>query len=251
MKIISWNIASIRKFNQFDYFQNKYDIIAIQEIRYNNLKDLKTNYSIKGYHDFWSVSKTPGYSGCGIYVKSLPLESIIDEDGRYIILLYDHFIIINVYVMNSGEKLQRLENRIEWDKSFRKILFELTKAHEHKKLILIGDMNCSVEAIDVKNPRTKLRKPGYTFEERHSFKQLINELNFIDTFRYLHPDDVKYSYFSYRNNARKSHSGWRLDYVLVSKELANKVTISDIEENVVGSDHVPIICNINIFLNGR
>jgi len=222
MKILSWNIVSIRKFSNFKYISLDTDIIAIQEIKYNNVDDLKANYKLEGYFDFWSVSKKPGYSGCGLYVKVKPYHSIVDNDGRYIILYYDNFFIVNTYVMNAGEKLKNLNNRLAWDLMFRSLLNDLIIKHK-KEIILIGDMNCAHQPIDVKNPLTKLKSPGYSVEERESFNKLLETLNLIDTFRYLNPNSVKYSYFSYRNNARKNHSGWRLDYILISKGLLNNL----------------------------
>ena len=234
MKILSWNVATIRKFSNFKYLESSfYNIIALQEIRYNNLPDLKANYKLPNYYDYWSVSKTKGYSGCVLYVKDKPYKTIIDDDGRYIILFYKDYYVINVYVMNSGEKLQRLKNRIEWDTEFK----------------LLRDFNCSHTSIDVKSPETKLYKPGYTIEERTSFSNLLSEFKLTDTFRYLHPNLIKYSYFSYRNNSRARNHGWRLDYVLVSSSLNQHIKSSDIHTEIKGSDHVPISCELNIFLN--
>jgi exodeoxyribonuclease III len=246
MRIVSWNIASIRKFKNYTYLENNYDVIAIQEIRYNNLKDLKNNYTLNDYYDYWSISKTPGYSGCGIYVKQEPLDVLIDDDGRYIILYYKNFFIVNVYVMNSGETLQRLNERIKWDEMFKNLLFNISY-QTNKKLILIGDMNCARCEIDVKNPKNKLNKPGFSIEERESFEKLLTKLNLVDSYRHLHPNTIKYSYFSYRNRSKKTHSGWRLDYILISKELISNLIFADIDEDVDGSDHVPITCEINIF----
>ena len=247
MRIVSWNIASIRTFNKYDFFNN-YDLICIQELRLNDINTLREKYKYKNYYDYWSVSKTPGYSGCGIYSKYEPLNYICDDDGRYIVLIYKNYIVINVYVMNSGNNLQRLSNRIEWDDLFKKLIKNLTNQY-NKKLILIVDFNCAHNYMDVKNSQNKLKKPGFTDQERESFSNLLDTFNLVDTYRYLHPNTIKYSYFNYRHHSKKTHSGWRLDYILISKELLRKLLDGDIHENIDGSDHVPITCEINIFLN--
>jgi exodeoxyribonuclease-3 len=246
MKLLSWNIASIRKFKNFDYIiKNNFDIICLQEIRYNNINDLQSNYNINNYYSYWSLSKKLGYSGCVTYTKYKPINNIIDEDGRYIILEFEHYFIVNVYVMNSGEKLQRLDKRLEWDKEFNNVLLSVCK---NKELIIIGDLNCAHESIDVKNPETKLKKPGYTIEERLSFSNLLSQHNLIDIFRHIYPNVIKYSYYSYRSNIKSRHNGWRLDYILTRNSLIDKIIDIDIKENIFGSDHVPLICEINIFI---
>ncbi len=246
MKIISWNPngirALLRKFNM-SKFLKKYnpDIICFNEIKSCEiLLEFEKTYP----YIFWNCSKTKkgGYSGTLILSKIKPNNvemSPFDNEGRLIKLEFKKFTLINVYVPNAGIKLKRLEYRMKWDMKLRKYI------KNSKKTILTGDLNVAYNKnLDIWNSSYN-DKAGVTPDERNNFKKLLN-LGFIDTFRYLHPKKVKYSYWSYWGNARPKNKGWRMDYFLVSKDIKNKVIKSDILDKVKGSDHAPILLDINI-----
>lgn len=253
MKIIAWNINGIRSSMKgkelYDLIEDeKPDIICFGETKIscpfidvqNELKD-----KIKGYkYRYWSPCKTKGgYSGTAIFCKKQPDSIIyglddIDEEGRVIILEFEKFFLLHVYTPNSGEELKRLEYRTKtWDKVFRKKVIEL---QEHKPVVVCGDLNVAHKEIDLKNPKTNLKTAGYTIEERESFDKLLNDAELIDTFRFLNPEKVEYSYWSYRFNSRKKNTGWRIDYFLVSEKIIKNVKKSLILTEIMGSDHAPV-----------
>ena len=253
MKIIAWNINGIRSSMKgkelYDLIEDeKPDIICFGETKVscpfidvqNELKD-----KIKGYkYRYWSPCKTKGgYSGTAIFTKKQPISIIyglddIDEEGRVIILEFEHFFLLHVYTPNSGEELKRLEYRTKtWDKIFRKKVIEL---QEHKPVIVCGDLNVAHKEIDLKNPKTNLKTAGYTIEERDSFDKLLTEANLVDTYRFLNPEKIEYSYWSYRFNSRKKNTGWRIDYFLINEKYIKNIKKSLILTEIMGSDHAPI-----------
>jgi len=258
MKIIAWNINGIRSSMKgkelYDLIEDeKPDIICFGETKIscpfvdvqNELKD-----KIKGYkYRYWSPCKTKGgYSGTAIFCKKQPNSIIyglddIDEEGRVIILEFEKFFLLHVYTPNSGEELKRLDYRTKtWDKVFRKKVIEL---QEHKPVIVCGDLNVAHKEIDLKNPKTNLKTAGYTIEERESFDKLLKDAELVDTYRFLNPEKVEYSYWSYRFNSRKKNTGWRIDYFLISEKYIKNVKKSLILTEIMGSDHAPIKLVLN------
>jgi exodeoxyribonuclease-3 len=157
---------------------------------------------------------------------------------------FTKFFLVHVYTPNSGQVLNRLDFRTkEWDPAFIKYL---NKLQETKNVILCGDLNVAHKEIDLKNSKANLRTAGFTIEERTSFELLLDKTKMKDTFRVLHPDEVKYSYWSYRFNSREKGIGWRIDYFLLSSKLIKKIIKSDILSEIYGSDHAPIILIINL-----
>jgi exodeoxyribonuclease-3 len=263
MKIIAWNINGIRstmKTNDlYDLIEEeKPSIICFGETKISCpfldvQEELKEK--IKGYkYRYWSPCMTKsGYSGTAIFCKKKPIninygllddEKQLDDEGRVICLEYDKFYLLHSYTPNSGVELDRLTFRTKtWDVAFRKYINKLQKT---KPVIVCGDLNVAHKEIDLKNPKTNLKTPGYTKEERESFEKLLNECNLIDSFRNLNPELIKYSYWSYRFNSRKKNVGWRIDYFLVSNKIVKQLVKSDILENVQGSDHAPVILKIKL-----
>jgi len=258
MKIIAWNINGIRSSMKgkelYDLIEDeKPDIICFGETKIscpfvdvqNELKD-----KIKGYkYRYWSPCKTKGgYSGTAIFCKKQPNSIIyglddIDEEGRVITLEFEKFFLLHVYTPNSGEELKRLDYRTKtWDKVFRKKVIEL---QEHKPVIVCGDLNVAHKEIDLKNPKTNLKTAGYTIEERESFDKLLKDAELVDTYRFLNPEKIEYSYWSYRFNSRKKNTGWRIDYFLISEKYIKNVKKSLILTEIMGSDHAPVKLVLN------
>ena len=168
----------------------------------------------------------------------------MDNEGRVITLEFDDFYLTHVYTPNSGAALARLNYRVKtWDVEFRKFV---KKLNTKKPVIVCGDLNCAHQEIDIHSPKTNLKSAGFTIEERNNFDKLLDEAKLIDTFRYLYPDKILYSYWDYRSNARIKNKGWRIDYFLVSKKIINKVKKSSILTDVLGSDHAPVKLSIDI-----
>lgn len=249
MKFISFNVNGIRacKTHGFDEFfkEANADFFCIQETK---IQEGQINLDIDGYYRYMSSAIKKGYSGTLVYTKHKPLnviygiDGLYNDEGRIITLEYENFYLVNVYVPNSQDELKRLDYRMEFEDNFRNYLIKLKN---NKEVILCGDLNCAHEEIDIKNPKTNLRNAGFTIEERTKMNELL-ESGFIDTFRYLYPDIIKYSWWSYRFHAREKNAGWRIDYFIVSQNLKDKIIDSLILNDIFGSDHCPICLEINV-----
>lgn len=242
MKIISWNVAGLRacyKKGLEDFFLSELpDMFCMQETK---VLEKENPLHIEGYKEYLYPAEKKGYSGTIIYSKIEPLSikygigiEEFDNEGRVITLEYDNFYLVNAYVPNSKRELERLNERMYFEDEMRKYLKNL-----NKNVIYCGDLNVAHEEIDIKNAKTNTRSAGFTIEERNKMTELL-ESGFIDTFRYLYPDAIKYSWWSYMGGARAKNVGWRLDYFIVNNEYINKVKDSLILNEIMGSDHCPI-----------
>lgn len=248
MKFVSWNVNGLRAcMNKgfADFFNDmNADIFAIQETK---MQGEQKSFAFDGYKEIWNSAEKKGYSGTLIYSKLEPLEIVygIDnqyylDEGRIITLEFDDFYFVNVYVPNSQRGLTRLSYRMEFDENFRNYLKRLD---EKKPVIACGDFNVAHNPIDIRNPASNERNAGYTIEERTQFQKLM-ESGFIDSFRYLYPDKVQYTWWSYMFNARANNVGWRIDYFILSERLASKMKNSIIRDEIYGSDHCPVVLEI-------
>lgn len=248
MKFVSWNVNGLRAcMNKgfADFFNDiNADIFAIQETK---MQEEQKSFAFDGYKEIWNSAEKKGYSGTLIYSKLEPLEIVygIDnqyylDEGRIITLEFDDFYFVNVYVPNSQRGLTRLFYRMEFDENFRNYLKRLD---EKKPVIACGDFNVAHNPIDIRNPESNERNAGYTIEERTQFQKLM-ESGFIDSFRYLYPDKVQYTWWSYMFNARANNVGWRIDYFILSERLASKMKNSIIRDEIYGSDHCPVVLEI-------
>lgn len=242
MKIISWNVAGLRacyKKGLEEFFLSELpDMFCMQETK---VLEKENPLHIEGYKEYLYPAEKKGYSGTMIYSKIEPLSikygigiEEFDSEGRVITLEYDNFYLVNAYVPNSKRELERLNERMYFEDEMRKYLKNL-----NKNVIYCGDLNVAHEEIDIKNAKTNTRSAGFTIEERNKMTELL-ESGFIDTFRYLYPDTIKYSWWSYMGGARAKNVGWRLDYFIVNNEYINKVEDSLILNEIMGSDHCPI-----------
>jgi exodeoxyribonuclease-3 len=213
------------------------------------MQEYQKDFAFANYHEYWNSAIKKGYSGTLVYAKNEPLSVSYgidgqgyNDEGRIITLTYADFYFVNVYVPNSQEELKRLDYRMQFEDEFRDYLKRLDKI---KPVILTGDLNVAHQPIDLKNPQANVRNAGYTIEERNKFSSLLDS-GFSDTFRKLYPDSVEYSWWSYRFNARANNAGWRIDYFLVSNRIMAKVIDSRIDAQVFGSDHSPVVLDIDL-----
>ena len=254
MKIISWNINGVRAITKKDFFDDfsnmDPDIICFQETKAQD-DEVKTALSkITHYHQYYNSAERKGYSGVAVLSKKEPVAVTYDmgvaehdNEGRVICLEFDTFFLVNVYVPNSGQQLERLDYRKTWDDDFRSYLINLKKS---KPVILCGDLNVAHRPIDLKNDKANYNKTaGYTQIEIDGMDNLLNA-GFVDTYRHFHPDSVAYTYWSYRFKARERNSGWRIDYFLVSESLLEKIKNVAILSEYYGSDHCPIQLEIEL-----
>lgn len=254
MKLVSFNVNGIRAilgkgfaeaFARFDA-----DIFFIEESKYSEDLHLVFPFEAEGYKTYWTVSKVrKGYSGVAAFTKKAPLsvhygliDGKYDEEGRVITLEYEDFYFVGAYVPNAGDGLKRMDFRMQFERD----LLEYFKILEAKKpIIYTGDLNVAHNEIDIKNPASNHNNPGFTDQERNAFGVLLSQ-GYVDTFRALHPEEVKYSWWSYRFHARENNAGWRIDYFLVSKPLQEKVKSAEIHNDVFGSDHCPVSLEIDL-----
>ena len=261
LKVISWNLNGIRsamkKNDLYELIENeKPDIICFGETKIScPFIDIEEELKkkIKGFkYRYWSPCLVKGgYSGTAIFSKKKPLNvtyglgsNSIDQEGRVITLEFEKFFLLHVYTPNSGQALKRLDYRVEtWDVAFRKFIKTLNKT---KPTIVTGDLNVAHQEIDIHNPKGNLKNSGFTIEERESFTKLLKEAKLIDTYRYLNPESVEYSFWTYLHNSRAKNKGWRIDYFLTSESLIEKVKKSEILTEVMGSDHAPVSMTLSI-----
>ena len=242
MKFISWNVNGLRAvagkgfadiFEQLDA-----DCVCLQETK---LQAGQIDLEFLGYESYWNYADKPGYSGTVIYTRVHPLSVSYgigidehDHEGRVVTLEFDDYYLVNVYVPNSQDGLRRLEYRMRWEDAFRAYLLGLPKP-----VVVCGDMNVAHEEIDLKNPATNHMNPGFTDEERGKMTELLGS-GLVDTWRFQHPSEEKYSWWSYRMAARERNVGWRIDYFLVSEALRERIVSTDIHNEIFGSDHCPV-----------
>ena len=244
MKLISWNVNGLRAcegkgfseaFKQLDA-----DFFCLQETK---MQAGQLDLQFDGYTSYWNYAEKKGYSGTAIFTRHKPLSvsygigtEVHDHEGRVITLEMQDFYLVTVYTPNSLDELRRLSYRMEWEDAFRQYLLALD---QRKPVIVCGDMNVAHEEIDLKNPKTNRRNAGFTDEERQKFTELLQS-GFIDTFRTLYPEQVTYSWWSYRFQARQKNAGWRIDYFLTSARLRDRIADAKIHTDIMGSDHCPV-----------
>lgn len=245
MKFISWNVNGLRACmgkGFMDFFNSENaDIFCLQETK---LSEGQIELDLPGYHQYWNYADKKGYSGTAIFSKIEPLSVKYgigidehDHEGRVITLEFSDFYFVTVYVPNSKQDLSRLEYRMKWEDDFLSYIKELEKS---KSVVYCGDLNVAHKEIDLKNPKTNHHNAGFTDEEREKFTK-VTQSGLIDTYRYFYPDkEAAYSWWSYRFQARAKDAGWRIDYFVVSKDMADKLEDAIIYKDILGSDHCPV-----------
>ena len=244
MKLISWNVNGLRACVGKDFetsFESlNADFFCLQETK---MQAGQLNLAFNGYQSYWNYADKKGYSGTAIFTRQTPLNVTYgmgidehDHEGRVITLETENFFLVTVYTPNSQDELRRLEYRMKWEDDFKAYLLALDA---RKPVIVCGDMNVAHEESDIKNPKTNRRNAGFTDEEREKMTELLAS-GFIDTFRTLYPEQVTYSWWSYRFRARERNTGWRIDYFLISERLKERITDAKIHTDIYGSDHCPI-----------
>ena len=216
------------------------DIFCIQE---SKLQEGQIELDLEGYHQYWNYAKKKGYSGTALFTKEEPVSVAYgigieehDQEGRVITAEFADYYVVTCYTPNSQSELARLSYRMTWEDAF---LAYLKGLEQKKPVIFCGDLNVAHEEIDLKNPRPNRGSAGFSDQERGKMTELLSS-GFTDTFRAVHPDEVKYSWWSYRFHAREKNAGWRIDYFIVSNRIADKVTAAEIHNEVFGSDHCPV-----------
>ena len=248
MKFISWNVNGLRACVGKDFEQSfrqlDADFFCLQETK---MQEGQLDLQFEGYTSYWNYAEKKGYSGTAIYTRHKPLSVTYgigidehDHEGRVITLEMEDFYLVTVYTPNSQDGLRRLDYRMKWETDF---LAYLKRLDSLKPVIVCGDLNVAHQEIDLKNPKTNRRNAGFTDEEREKMSVLLDN-GFTDTFRFLHPEEVTYSWWSYRFKAREKNAGWRIDYFLISDRLRPQLTGASIHTEIFGSDHCPVELNL-------
>lgn len=248
MKLVSWNVNGFRAvlgkgfaeiFSALDA-----DVFCLQETK---MQIGQVDFAPEGYYSYWFSAERKGYSGTAVFTKREPISVTYGldgkhcDEGRVITLEFEDLFFVTAYVPNAQDGLKRIDYRMEFEDDMRDYLSALDMK---KPVIYTGDLNVAHEEIDIKNAKANIGNAGFSYEERGKMTELL-AAGFTDTFRYLHPDTVKYSWWSYRFRARENNAGWRLDYFLVSDRLRDAVTEADILTDIMGSDHCPVFINVN------
>ncbi|MEG0264349.1 MAG: exodeoxyribonuclease III [Erysipelotrichaceae bacterium] len=251
MKLVSWNVNGIRAcVNKgfYDFFNDiNADIFCIQE---SKMQEGQLEFITPDYQIYMNSADKKGYSGTITFSKIKPLSVHYDmnedehaHEGRMITLEYNDFYLINVYTPNSKEGLIRLDYRMKWEDDFKTYVMQLEC---NKPVIICGDLNVAHQEIDIKNPKTNHKNPGFSDEERAKMTSLLNS-GLIDSYRSFYPNQENaYSWWSYRFNARAKNVGWRIDYFLVSSVLKEQMRDAHIHSEILGSDHCPISLDLEV-----
>ena len=249
MKLISWNVNGLRACLGKGFLESfaalDADIFSIQETK---MQPGQAELDLPGYKQYWNSAEKKGYSGTAVFTRLEPLivtygigSEEHDREGRAITLEFEDFYLVNCYVPNAQRELTRLDWRMEWEDALRAYLLELDS---RKPVIYCGDLNVAHQEIDLKNAKSNRGNAGFTDEERAKMTQLL-EAGFVDSFRHLYPDKTgAYSWWSYMFHAREKNAGWRIDYFLVSRSIADKIGDSIIHPEIMGSDHCPVELDI-------
>ena len=273
MKLISWNVNGIRACLDKGFLETfaalDADFFCLQETK---AQPHQVTLELGGYEQFWYSAEKKGYSGTAIFAKHKPLSVAygvgveeLDHEGRLITLEYPNFYLLTCYTPNAQDGLKRLDHRMQWEDAFRAYLQsldakkpvivcgDLNDAHpsskptrkEKKPIIICGDLNVAAMPIDLKNPKANEGNAGFSPQERDKFQKLLGD-GFTDTFRYLHPDEQKFSWWSYRFKARERNAGWRIDYFLTKWLEPERIKKADILTDIYGSDHCPVLLELDL-----
>lgn len=249
-KFISWNVNGLRACVGKNFLEDfkalDADAFCLQETK---LQEGQIDLDLPGYHQYWNYAEKKGYSGTAIFTKDEPLAVTLgigspehDCEGRAITLEYENYYLITFYVPNAQDGLKRIDYRMDWEDKVRSYVGSLAKK---KPVIICGDLNVAHNEIDLKNPKSNIGNAGFSYEERGKFSELL-ESGFTDSYRYLYPEKVEYSWWSYRFNARANNAGWRIDYFVVSDNAKDRIIDAKIHTDIFGSDHCPVELDIDL-----
>ncbi|NNN09243.1 MAG: exodeoxyribonuclease III [Acidimicrobiaceae bacterium] len=265
MRLVSWNINGIRAVQRKGLFTPfvealSPDVICLQEIK---AEQHQSEHVIQGYQEYWHSALKKGYSGTAIFSRPTPLSVVMglpptlvkkyslgedifgnpNDEGRTLTAEYENFFLVTVYTPNAKGDLSRLRQRHEqWDPAF---LAYLKKLEKKKPVVVCGDLNVAHTPDDLANPKANVGKAGYTNEERSRFEELL-DAGFVDSFRLFTQGNGHYTWWSNFSAARERNVGWRIDYFLVSRDFASRVSAAEIHADLMGSDHCPVSITLDV-----
>ena len=249
MRLVSWNVNGIRAAVKKGFLEAvehlDADVLCLQETKAQDEQVIEALSGLEGYRIFTNSAEKKGYAGTAILSRLEPLDVSLDigvdehdREGRVTRAELEDCHLVTVYTPNSGNGLKRLDYREQWDAAF---LCYLQRLEADKPVIVCGDLNVAHREIDLARPKANYNKTaGYTQREIDGMDNLISA-GYVDTFRHLYPEEVRYSWWSYRGGAREKNVGWRLDYFIVSDSLKDRIVEAEILNEVTGSDHCPVV----------
>ncbi len=251
LKLVSWNVNGLRAVMKKDFIQSiralDPDILMLQETKLQEDQRTQEMIHLDSFQSFWAYSTVKkGYSGVASYSRIKPVQVVtnfsnprFDQEGRIIQMDFENFVLFNIYFPNGQMSDERLQYKLDFYSFFLEYAGRLR--NQGKGLIITGDFNTAHNEIDLKNPGPNSKRSGFLRIERDVLDQMTAD-GYVDTFRHFHPETVKYSWWSYRFNARKNNAGWRIDYFFVTQDLVDKGMVKSafIENNIFGSDHCPV-----------
>ncbi|GIM27421.1 exodeoxyribonuclease III [Clostridium polyendosporum] len=254
MRIYSWNVNGLRAIFKKDFLvwiENEHpDILCIQETKLQEKTLDEEGRNIEGYYSYFSFAEKKGYSGVAIYTRIRPTMvrygmgiKEFDDEGRILIAEFEEFTLLNIYFPNG----QMSEERLTYKLRFYDAILDYcnNEVKSGKKLIICGDYNTAHTPMDIKNAKANEKNSGFLPIERKWIDKFIAN-GYTDTFRHLNPETIKYSWWSYKFKARERNAGWRIDYHFVSNNLLNKVISARILNEVYGSDHCPVVLELEL-----
>ncbi|WP_022663955.1 exodeoxyribonuclease III [Desulfospira joergensenii] len=257
LKLVSWNVNGLRAVMKKDFIKSVRaldpDILMLQETKLQEDQRTDEMIHLDSYQSFWAYSTVKkGYSGVASYSKLRPVQvktcfsrPEFDQEGRIIQMDFQDFILFNIYFPNGQMSDERLKYKLDFYDFFLDYADQLRR--DGKSLVITGDFNTAHNEIDLKNPGPNSKRSGFLRIERDILDRMIDE-GYVDTFRHLHPETVKYSWWSYRFSARKNNAGWRIDYFFVTRDMVDQGRIRSafIDNDIFGSDHCPVGIEISL-----
>ena len=252
-KLISWNVNGIRAAEKKGFLEwlaiSGADVVAVQETKAHPDQLSEALLNPPGYQSAWNTAERKGYSGTATYSRQAPLKVLtglneprFDTEGRVLIHEFEPFVLFNIYFPNGGRGPEYVAHKL----AFYRCFLEMTKGYIQtgRAVVATGDFNTAYAEIDIARPKENVNHSGFMPEERAGLGEFF-EIGLIDTFRLLHPDMIKYSWWDMVSRARERNVGWRLDYFMVSPDLKERIVAAEIHDEVMGSDHCPVSLVLN------
>jgi exodeoxyribonuclease-3 len=254
LKLYSWNVNGIRAVEKKGFLdwlgQGGGDVVAVQETKANPGQLSPALLNPLGYRADWSSAEKKGYSGVGTYSKQAPIaiktgfaDERFDKDGRILISDFERFVLFNLYFPNGGRGPEWVKHKLDFYTRFLEVVADYTR--QGRAVVITGDVNTAYAEIDLARPKENVKHSGFMPEEREAMNAFF-AAGLIDTFRRLHPDEVKYTWWDMVTRARERNVGWRLDYFFVTPDLKDRIVAADIHPEVMGSDHCPISLTLDL-----
>ncbi len=253
MKLYSWNVNGIRAASEkglFAWMQSEApDMLCLQETKLQEANLRPEFTEVESYNDYWNHAEKKGYSGTVTYTRPKPIAvryglglQRFDAEGRVVETEFEEFSLFNIYFPNGQQSEERLRFKLDFYDAALDCFNQRRAAG--KSVVICGDYNTAHQAIDLKNPKQNENYSGFLPVERAWLDKLVRE-GYLDTYRFLHPEETKYSWWSYRFQSRSKNIGWRIDYFFVSDDLKTKIKSAEILTDVTGSDHCPILLELD------